>query len=191
MSTHTGTHLDAPAHFARGRWSVADIPLDRLVDVSTCVIDVADKVVDNDNYEVSVADVHENERDFGAISPNSIVLIRTNWSRHWAIRSDYFGTSTRDTSMANFPGLSVSAARWLVANRAIYGVGIEGPSIDCGQNDGLRSHAALAAANVFIIENVNDAIAQLPPRGSKVTVAPLRITSASGSPVRMYAKLYA
>lgn len=29
-SEHSGTHLDAPVHFAKDRWGVSDIPLDRL-----------------------------------------------------------------------------------------------------------------------------------------------------------------
>ena len=28
---HGGTHLDAPRHYAKGKWSTAEIPLDRLI----------------------------------------------------------------------------------------------------------------------------------------------------------------
>ena len=28
---HGGTHLDAPSHFAEGKWTAGDIPLDRLI----------------------------------------------------------------------------------------------------------------------------------------------------------------
>ena len=30
QSEHSGTHTDAPAHFASGRWRTADIPFERL-----------------------------------------------------------------------------------------------------------------------------------------------------------------
>ena len=30
QSEHSGTHLDAPAHFSRGKWRTGDIPLARL-----------------------------------------------------------------------------------------------------------------------------------------------------------------
>ena len=31
MSEHAGTHLDAPVHFARNRWSVDEIPSERFI----------------------------------------------------------------------------------------------------------------------------------------------------------------
>ena len=31
MGEHVGTHLDAPIHFARKGWSVAEIPLERFI----------------------------------------------------------------------------------------------------------------------------------------------------------------
>ena len=37
---HGGTHLDAPAHFAKGKWSTDQIPLDRLTGEAV-VIDVS------------------------------------------------------------------------------------------------------------------------------------------------------
>ena len=50
---HGGTHLDAPVHFAKGKWSTADIPLDRLSGEAV-VIDVSKKVNDNADYLISV-----------------------------------------------------------------------------------------------------------------------------------------
>ena len=31
VSEHGGTHLDAPSHFAKGKWTLDQIPLDRLI----------------------------------------------------------------------------------------------------------------------------------------------------------------
>ena len=39
---HGGTHLDAPVHFAAGRWTVEQIPLDRLIGAAV-VVDVSSK----------------------------------------------------------------------------------------------------------------------------------------------------
>ena len=30
QNEHCGTHVDAPAHFGKGKWSIGDIPLQRL-----------------------------------------------------------------------------------------------------------------------------------------------------------------
>ena len=40
-SEHGGTHIDAPVHFAKGHWSVDQIPLDRLVG-GAVVVDVTE-----------------------------------------------------------------------------------------------------------------------------------------------------
>lgn len=87
--------------------------------------------------------------------------------------------------------MSVSVAEWLIENRVIYGIGIEGPSIDRGQNKGeLRTHVALNERNIYMIENVNGNVAKLPARGARVTVMPLNLVGASGSPVRAFAKVF-
>src|SRR5687767_12075458 len=89
MSSHTGTHLDAPAHFAKGRWAVADIPLNRLVDIPAVVIDVTEKVLADPNYEVTIEDIAQNEKNFGPLPDKSLLLIRTGWSKNWHSRDLY------------------------------------------------------------------------------------------------------
>ncbi len=53
---HYGTHLDAPAHFARGMWTVDQIPAERLVR-PLVVLNVRSKATGHPDYEVSVQDV--------------------------------------------------------------------------------------------------------------------------------------
>jgi kynurenine formamidase len=43
QAEHCGTHTDAPSHFAKGKWRLGDIPLDRLTGPGV-VIDISDKV---------------------------------------------------------------------------------------------------------------------------------------------------
>ena len=52
---HGGTHLDAPVHFARGRWSVDQIPLDRLIG-DAAVVDVSAAAATQPDYQVTVTD---------------------------------------------------------------------------------------------------------------------------------------
>src|SRR5687768_15409474 len=51
-SEHGGTHIDAPVHFAQGRQSVDQIPLDRLVGPAV-VIDVTAASTGNADYQVT------------------------------------------------------------------------------------------------------------------------------------------
>jgi kynurenine formamidase len=63
---HGGTHLDAPVHFAKGRHTVDEIPLDQLMG-SGIVIDVTSKCSANPDYQVGVADFQSWERTNGRI----------------------------------------------------------------------------------------------------------------------------
>lgn len=92
---------------------------------------------------------------------------------------------------AHFPGLSADAARWLVEKRQVYGVGLDAPSIDCGMcgnHYGFPTHVTLSAANVYILENIDESIFQVPVTGATITVLPINIIGASGSPARIIAQ---
>ena len=43
QAEHSGTHTDAPAHFAQGKWRMSDIPIDKLVGPGI-VVDISKKV---------------------------------------------------------------------------------------------------------------------------------------------------
>ena len=53
---HGGTHLDAPVHFAEGKWSTDQIPLESLTGEAV-VVDVTGKTKVNTDYLISVGDV--------------------------------------------------------------------------------------------------------------------------------------
>src|SRR5258708_11161533 len=66
LPEHYGTHLDAPAHFARGMWTVDQIPAERLI-APLVVLDVTAKVKNNPDYQVSVEDISKWEQTNGQI----------------------------------------------------------------------------------------------------------------------------
>src|SRR6476620_10249642 len=53
---HGGTHLDSPVHFAKGHYSVDQLPLEQLMG-SAIVIDVTAQCAKNPDYLLSVADI--------------------------------------------------------------------------------------------------------------------------------------
>ena len=63
---HYGTHLDAPAHFAGGMWTIDQIPAERLVR-PLAVLDVRNEVKNNPDYEVSMQDIAAWEDAHGQI----------------------------------------------------------------------------------------------------------------------------
>lgn len=184
---HGGTHLDAPVHFAEGKWTTDQIPLERLVG-QAIVLDVQPEADSSADYRVDYAAITRWEQEHGAIRPNSIVLFRTGWARHWPDRAAYLGTSrmgARAVSELHFPGIDSAAAQWLV-DRKVKAVGIDTPSIDYGQSSSFPTHRVLFAANIPAFENVAN-LHRLPPRGSFVIALPMKIKGGSGGPLRIVA----
>ena len=184
---HGGTHLDAPIHFAEGKWTTDQIPLERLIG-RTIVVDVQSGADSSPDYRVDYAAITRWEQEHGAIPSESIVLFRTGWGRRWPDRTAYLGTARTGPEAApdlHFPGIDSAAAQWLV-DRKVKAVGIDTPSIDYGQSTSFPTHQVLFASNIPAFENVAN-LDQLPPRGSFVIALPMKIKGGSGGPLRIVA----
>jgi kynurenine formamidase len=185
---HGGTHLDAPIHFFAERWTVDEIPLERLMGKAVS-IDVSEACASDRDHQIGVADLEGWESEHGAIPPGAIVLLRTGFGRYWPDRTRYLGTDERGASAVaklRFPGLAANAARWLVEERGIHAVGIDTASIDHGQSTRFRTHRALFEANVPAFENLAR-LDTLPPRGFRIIALPMKIRGGSGGPLRIVA----
>ncbi len=187
-SEHGGTHLDAPVHFAAGRWTTDQIPLERLVGRAV-VLDATAKADADAAYEVTVEDFAEWEAVHGRIEADAIVLLRTGFSRHWPDAARYLGTAERgEAAVADlrFPGLSPAAARWIVDERPVKAIGIDTASIDHGPSTTFEAHRILFEANIPAFENLT-ALDRLPARGAHVVALPMNIGGGSGGPLRAIA----
>ena len=91
---HGGTHLDSPIHFAKGRHTVDQIPLEQLIGAAV-VVDVTKQCANNPDYQVTVADLQNWERTNGRIPTGPIVLLRTGFGKHYPDRKKYLGTDSR------------------------------------------------------------------------------------------------
>jgi kynurenine formamidase len=185
---HGGTHLDAPIHFAAGRRTTDQVPLEQLMGEAV-VIDVARSARADRDYRLTREDVLGFERRHGRIAPGTIVLLRTGWSRHWPDRKRYLGDDTPgDASRLHFPSFGVEAARLLVEQRKVAALGVDVASIDYGQSRDFMVHRIAAAWNVPGLENLK-ALEALPPRGATVIALPMKIEGGSGGPARVVALL--
>ncbi|MBA2459339.1 MAG: cyclase family protein, partial [Gemmatimonadales bacterium] len=163
---HGGTHLDAPVHFAEGRHTSDQVPLDRLI-APAAVVDVADRAGADRDYQVNVAALKAWEAKNGRLREGTIVLVRTGWSARWPDKARYLGTTrTGPEAVADlhFPGIDSAGAQWLV-DRKVRAVGIDTPSIDRGQSTTFMAHRILLGENIPAFENVTQ-LERLPPTGS-------------------------
>lgn len=183
---HGGTHLDAPIHFHAGGRTAEQIPLEQLV-APAVVLDLRDRAAQDRDALLTLDDVAAFERQHGPIPAGALVLLRTGWDRHWGDRLAYFGDATPgDASRLHFPGFGVEAARLLVEERRVAGLGIDTPSIDHGPSADFAAHRVLAAANGVGLENLTG-LEQLPPTGAVVIALPMKVEGGSGGPVRAIA----
>ena len=183
---HGGTHLDAPLHFAEGRYAADEIPLSSLI-APAVVVDVSGAATPD--YLVSAADLVAWEAEHGAIPDGSILLVRTGWGARWSDREAYLGTARvgpEAVADLHFPGIGPEAAQWLVNNRSVVAVGIDTPSIDYGQSADYRSHVILYEQNIAGFENLAN-LNMLPPAGAGVVALPMKIEGGSGGPLRIVA----
>ncbi len=185
---HGGTHIDAPVHFARGRYSVDQIPLAQLMGHAV-VVDVTRQAEKDRDYQIGIADFQTWEKRNGRLPRGVIVLLRTGFGKYYPDRARYMGTTERGAAAVpklHFPGLHPDAARWLVANRQIKVIGLDTPSIDYGQSSLFESHRVLFDKNIPALENVAN-LDKLPVKGFTVIALPMKIKDGSGGPVRIIA----
>lgn len=183
---HGGTHLDAPIHFAEGRRTTEQVPLEQLI-APAVVIDVTAKATADRDYRLTADDVLQFEKRHGRVPAGAIVLLRTGWSRHWPNAKAYLGDDTPgDASKLSFPGFGAEAAKLLVADRRAGALGVDTASIDYGRSTDFMVHRIAAAADVPGLENLTN-LDQLPPTGSIVIALPMKIEGGSGGPLRAVA----
>ena len=187
-SEHGGTHLDAPIHFAEGRWTADEIPLGRLMG-DAVVVDISERTARDPDALLEPRDLATFESRHGRIPDEAVVLVRTGWERFWGDRARYLGSTTPgDASNLHFPGVGAEAAAWLTTARRLRAIGIDTASIDHGPSRDFRAHRTLANANVPIFENLRGLDA-LPPRGAFFLGLPMKIGGGTGGPLRAVAIL--
>jgi kynurenine formamidase len=188
MPEHGGTHIDAPIHFSRGKQTLDQIPLERLVGTGVR-IDIAEKCAGDRDYRVAISDLERWEAEHGRIQNSTIVLLDTGFARFWPARKAYLGTEVRGQEGVrelHFPGLHPEAAAWLVRERQVKAVGIDTASVDYGQSTTFETHVALLSHNVPVFENLAN-LQDLPIRGFDVIALPMKIAGGTGGPLRIIA----
>ena len=160
MSAHTGTHMDAPAHFLRGGAYIDAIPLDAVVGPARVI-----EVRARDAIRPAHLARHR-------IRAGERVLFKTrNSARCW--KSGRF--------VEDFVYISAEAARWLAARR-VRTVGVDYLSVGGFTQDCVETHVALAEAGIWVIEGLR--LDLVGPGPVDLICLPLKIVGAEGAPAR-------
>jgi arylformamidase len=170
MSTHTGTHMDAPSHFISGRATIDEIEVNRFVCNNALLL----KIEKESNQTISLNDIIgcEKDSDWENIKENDTIVFFTGWESQ----------IEKDNYISDNPGLSTDAAKYL-AEKKVNAVAIDGPSIDPGIDNSFKVHKILLSNDILIIENLCN-LEKFHSGRFTLIITPLKLIGSSGSPVR-------
>ena len=161
MSAHTGTHVDAPAHFFQEGKGIDALELNVLVGRAL--------VVDVGNAPAITASLLEN---LGIPANTKRVLFRTRNSRLW--------TQGETRFVEDFVAITSDGARWLV-HQGIQLVGVDYLSVSPFA-DPIPTHQILLGAGVIPVEGLN--LSGIAPGEYQLVCLPLKIAGSDGAPAR-------
>lgn len=156
MSSHTGTHIDAPSHYIPGGGTVDEIPLEKVTG-RVRVIDLA-----HVRGAITPADLSGRAPGQGAI------LLKTWYS-------------SEPGFLAEYPHLLPETADFIVTE-GIHCIGVDTPSVEVFGGDG-SVHRKLLGNGVAVIEFLD--LSGVPEGDYLMAALPLRLKGLDGSPARV------
>ena len=159
FGSHTGTHIDPPAHFIEGGVTVDRLPLELLIGRAR-VVEVTASCIDEAVLE---------EFDFTA---DVRVLFKTRNSYLWG----------RKEFVEDFVHITPGAARYLV-NEGIKVVGIDYLSVEKYGAEEPETHLTLLGGGALIIEGLD--LREVEPGDYEMICLPLKVKDGDGAPARV------
>ncbi len=181
-----GTHMDPPAHFIKGLRTIDQIDLKEMA-MPLVVINVADKVAANPDYELTVNDVKAWEAQYGPVPADSFVAMRSDWYKRWPYQAKYENKDAK--GQAHYPGWSLDALKYLYETRKIGASGHETLDTDAAlaQNTtGFAGETYVLNTNHYQIELLCN-LDKVPEAGAIVFVTVPKPLNGSGFPARVFA----
>ena len=160
LTTHSGTHVDAPAHFVAGGTTVDALPLEILIG-KTRVVEIPgrERV---ERADLEALDLRDDLR----------VLLKTRMS----------GQLLKAGYQEDHVYLTGDAALYL-AQAGLKLVGFDYLSIDRFGDSSYPAHHALLGAGVVVVEGLD--LAEVEPGEYDMTCLPLRVGGGDGAPARV------
>lgn len=168
MYSHTGTHMDAPAHMLAEGKTLDQLPIETFMGRGF-VLDVRECT----EKEIPVSRI----QSIGNLLPDiDFLLIQTGWEAYWG----------KDAYFKDFPALSEEAAEYLMQFE-LKGIGVDAISIDLMETRAFPIHGILMKHGLVVIENLKNL--SLLEGAFDFQALPLNVVDADGSPVRAIAIL--
>ncbi len=166
MSSHFGTHLDAPSHFAENGTTLDSIPPETVV--GPCVVLDLRPYLEGDLVEPETLELASGQLYTLSPSLPPRVLTRTGYTPARPFRTDFVSFAPR-------------AVDWLW-ERGVYLLGTDAPSVDPIDSPDYPAHRASLERDMVLLEGLN--LARITPGVYQLIALPLKITGGEASPVR-------
>lgn len=180
---HTGTHVDAPSHFVADGVPADRIPADSLV-APLVVISIAARAAKDADALVSVDDLLQWEKRYGRVPPGALVAMYSGWEARIGAADGFLNRDAKGTMHA--PGFGEPAARFLVTERIVCGLGVDTLSLDAAAAQEFVAHLAVLGAGKYGVELMAN-LSRVPPSGATVVIGAPRHLGATGGPARVLA----
>ena len=167
MFSHTGTHIDAPAHILSDGKTLEHYTADYFYG-KAFIIDVSQFT----GEEIPVNYIANYKQKINA---SDFIIFHSGWSKKWG----------SDLYFKNFPVLSKESAESLV-NLNLRGIGIDMISVDPVDSFELPIHHIILRKQFIIIENLTN-LDLIPNQEFTISCLPLKIKNADGAPARVVA----
>ena len=162
IGSHTGTHVDAPAHFVEGATTIEDVPLETLVGPAV-VLDLT---------SVTSSEIGPDDLIAAGLDDSERVLLKTPNSTG----------ALREAEKSPWVGLSEAAAKLLV-ERGVRLVGIDYLTIDAPAGEvGWPVHHVLCGAGVAILEVID--LSDIAPGRYTLAALPIKLVGSEAAPAR-------
>ena len=175
ISSHTGTHVDAPIHVIDGLRTIDQLGVERFVGPG-----VALAVPKGPCETITAADLEA--AGAGLVRRGDMVLLHTGWDAQ-------FG---QDAYLDDYPDLSMEAADWLL-EQGVRLVGLDLlspdlPPVRRSPTHGLPVHKRLLGSDVLIAENLTG-VGAVAGRRLRVSALPIKVGAGDGAPARITAEI--
>lgn len=180
---HTGTHIDAPAHFIPDG-TTADALDPSVFFAPLCVIDVSERAATSPDTMVTDGDIARWEAINGTIPDRAFVAMYSGWDARVGDAEHYLNMG--DDGLPHFPGWSGEAVAFLNGARTVVGIGTDTLSLDPGNSSDFLAHVNALQAGMYGIENLAN-LGTVPSAGTMIIVGGPKHIGASGGPARVFA----
>lgn len=183
FAEHTGTHLDAPAHFYAEGGGTDSVAAADLV-APLAVVSIAERAARDEDTLLSVDDLLAYERRHGRIPARAVVALHSGWESRLAEPGRFLNEDA--SGVMHAPGFSRDAVEWMVRERDIVAAATDTLSLDFGPSLTYDAHLVLLGAGRYGLENVAH-LDRVPPSGAVLVVGGPAHRGGSGGPARLLA----